>query len=343
MRRDRSRNRRGRAGSALLTVLWMGAALSAIALAVSLKARTEVERTSSAVEATRAYFLATGAAERALNWVVYGIQGSARLPDGRIRFWQPGIPLLTFRFQTGEAMVEMIPESSRLNVNRIPLEDLVRLTLGMGLPHHQAMQLAQAIVDWREPSPMGLFSPFDAVYLRRTPSFRAPHASLQQIDELMNVAGMTPELFYGGWTRAAGGRLVPRAGLRECLTVYGAPDGALDINHVAVPVMLALGVPPQAAMAVEQMRARGPITPALLESLSGLLGPAAGRFRLGGDNIYTLRATARPYRPDGRLSDVRRSVAMTVQLYYQDNDSATRVLAWQENAVPRPDLNGWME
>jgi hypothetical protein len=75
----------------------------------------------------------------------------------------------------------------------------------------------------------------------------------------------------------------------------------------------------------------------------GLLGPAAGRLRLGGDNIYTLRATARPYRPDGKLSDLRRTVAMTVQLYYQGSDEATRVLAWQENAVPRPDLNRWLE
>jgi hypothetical protein len=48
----------------------MGAALSAIALAVSLKARTEVERTTSAIEATRARFLAAGAAE--LSGVVGG-------------------------------------------------------------------------------------------------------------------------------------------------------------------------------------------------------------------------------------------------------------------------------
>lgn len=324
-------------------MLWIGAALSAIALAVSLKARTEVERTSSALEAARAHFLATGAAERALNYVVYGLGGSPRLPDGRIRFWAPGMPVLVFRFQTGEAIVEMIPESSRLNVNRIPMDNLVRLTLAMGLARQHALQLAQAIADWREPSPMGLFSPFDAIYLRRTPSFRAPHASLQQIDELMNVAGMTPDLFYGGWTRAADGRLHPRAGLRDCLSVYAAPDGAADINHAAVPTMIALGAPPHVALTVEQLRSRGPITQPQFDSLVGLLGPAAGRLRLGGDNIYTLRATARPYRPDGKLSDLRRTVAMTVQLYYQGSDEATRVLAWQENAVPRPDLNRWLE
>lgn len=335
MRRDR--------GSALLTVLWLGAALSAIALAVSLKARTEVERTTSSLEAARAHFLASGAAERALNYVLYSLGGSPRLPDGRIRFWQVGMPLLRFRFPTGVAAVEMIPESSRLNVNHATLEDLLKLNLALGLPVPAARQLAQAIIEWREPSPMGLLSPFDAIYLRRTPSFRAPHASVQQIDELMNVAGMTPELFYGGWTRTQEGRLIPRAGLRDCLTVFAAPEGPLDINNVALPAMIAAGVSPQAAMIIEQLRSRAPITERQLGELNRILGPAAGRFRLGGDNIYTLRATARPFKPDGRLSDLRRTVAMTVQLYYRESASATRVLAWQENAVPRPDIDAWFE
>lgn len=335
MRRDR--------GSALLTVLWLGAALSAIALAVSLKARTEVERTSASLAACRAQLLAGGAAERALNYVVYSLEGVERLPDGRARFWELGMPLLLFRFKTGVAAVELIPESSRLDVNHASLEDLLRVNLALGLSRPAAMQLAQAIIDWRAPSSMGLLSPFDAIYLRRTPSFRAPHASVQQIDELMNVAGMTPELFYGGWTRTPEGRLVPKAGLRDCLTVYAMPDGLLDINNVAVPAMIALGVSPQGAMLIEQLRSRAPITERQLGGLGAILGPAAGRFRLGGDNIYTLRATARPFGPDGKLSDLRRTVAMTVQLYYQESASATRVLAWHENAVPRPDIDAWFE
>lgn len=330
-------------GSALLTVLWLGAALSAIALAVSMKARTEIERTSSALEATRAGLLASGAAERALNHVVYGLQGSFAWPDGRPRFWRMGIPYLRFRFKTGEALVELIPESSRLNVNRATLEELTSLNLALGLSRPAAIQLAQAIIDWREPSPMGLFSPFDAIYLRRNPSFRAPHSSVQQIDELMNVAGMTPDLFYGGWTRTPEGRLVPRPGLRDCLTVYTDPGRPLDINTAAVPALIAAGAPLQGALAVERLRSMGPIIPERFGAVAALLGPAAGRVRLGGDNVYTIRATARPYRADGRLSDVRRTVAMTVQLYYRDSASATRVLAWQENAVPGPEVNRWFE
>lgn len=254
------------------------------------------------------------------------------------------MPLLRLRFKTGEAVVEMIPESSRINVNEASPQDLTRLNLAMGMPQQAALQLAQAIIDWRAPSPMGLFSPFDAIYLQRNPSFRAPHASVLQIDELMNVAGMTSELFFGGWTRTQDGRLAARAGLRDCLTVYADADSnGYDINTTAVPMMVALGAPLQGALAVEQLRSRMPITEPQLRAVSGLLGPAAGRFRLGGDNIYTIRATARPYGPDGKLSDARRTVAMTVQLYYQEASDATRVMAWQESAVPRPDIDGWFQ
>ena len=45
------------------------------------------------------------------------------------------------------------------------------------------------------------------MYLARSPSFRAPHASLELIEELMSVAGITPELFHGGYTRTPEGRI----------------------------------------------------------------------------------------------------------------------------------------
>src|ERR1035438_195821 len=50
-----------RRGSALLAVLWLTAALSAIAFSVATTVRSETERTSTAIDSVRAYYLATGA------------------------------------------------------------------------------------------------------------------------------------------------------------------------------------------------------------------------------------------------------------------------------------------
>src|ERR1700744_4634315 len=58
--------RPARRGSALLTVLWLTAALSAIGLAVANNVRGETERTSTGVDDARDYFIARGAIERAI-------------------------------------------------------------------------------------------------------------------------------------------------------------------------------------------------------------------------------------------------------------------------------------
>jgi type II secretory pathway component PulK len=56
-------------GSALLAVLWLAAALSAIAFSVANTVRAETERTSTQVDALRSYYLAVGAIDRAILWV----------------------------------------------------------------------------------------------------------------------------------------------------------------------------------------------------------------------------------------------------------------------------------
>jgi general secretion pathway protein K len=321
-------DRHVRRGGALLAVLWLSAALAAIAFAVAISVRGEVERAGTAVDSLRAYYLARGAVERAFNYMIYG--PGPRWPDGRPRFWEPGQPWLRFAFPGGEAVVDIIPESSRLNVNQAPIEELARLLAALGLPPAGAAQVAAAIVDWRAPSSGQ--SPFDPIYLALSPSFRAPHASLEQIEELLSVQGVTPDLYYGRYDRTPEGALVARAGLRDCLSVYSSGN-PMDLNTVEPETMLAVGAPPEAVHTVVELRRHAPIVSAQLGALGPLFGPAFGRFRLGGDNIYTLRATARPRLQDGSLSDVRRSVAMVVQLNSKLTPDGFRVLRWRDNAA----------
>jgi hypothetical protein len=78
-------------------------------------------------------------------------------------------------------------------------------------------------------------------------------------------------------------------------------------------------------------RRAAPLTPEQFNVTRTLLGSAAGRFRIGGDNIYTLRAFARPRRADGKLSDLRRSASMTVQINSTLSPTGTRVLQYRDN------------
>ncbi len=325
-------SRKKRRGGALLLVLWTTAALSAIGFAVALRVRTELERAGNEADGLRAYYLACGAVERAFNYMRYG--PGPKDEAGHSRYWDPLDPRLVLRFPEGVAVVEVIPESSRFNINSITREELGRLLFVLGVAPERARLIVAGVMHWRGSE----LSDLDVMYLSGRPSFRAPRASFEQIEELMSVAGMTPEIFYGGYSRTPGGGLERRAGLRDCVSTYSKGTG-FDINTVHPAVMMAAGVSAPAAQMIVELRRQAPVRN--LQAVAPLLGPAAARFRLSGDNIYTLRATARLLRPDGRWRDVRRTVSMTVQMFSTVAPNGYRILAWHDLAAGESEELAW--
>jgi len=170
--------RLARRGTALLAVLWLAAALSAIAFSVASTVRAETERTSTEVDSLRAYYLASGAIDRAILYIQWG--PSYRNPDGTPKYFENSMTALQFNFPTGSASIEIIPETSKLNINSAPPSELLALLFALGAPSGQAETVAQGILDWRSPSAGGSFTQFDQYYLSLTPSFRARHASFRR-------------------------------------------------------------------------------------------------------------------------------------------------------------------
>ena len=181
-------------GGALLAVLWLTAALSAIAFSLATTIRAETDRVSTNSDGVRAYYLAAGSVERAVTWMSWTGQSN---PDGSPKYFAPGMPGFRYSYPTGEVFVELIPEASKLNVNTATREDLLRLVLVVGAEPGRAETIAAAIIDWRTPINPQQGGAFDQVYLSRSQSFRAPHASFEEIEELALVQGMTQELFHG--------------------------------------------------------------------------------------------------------------------------------------------------
>ena len=81
-------------GSALLTVLWLTAALSAIGLAVANNVRSETERATTNVDDVKAYFIARGAIERAALRMRWGID-----------YYRSGNPVMELPFPNAEVRV----------------------------------------------------------------------------------------------------------------------------------------------------------------------------------------------------------------------------------------------
>jgi general secretion pathway protein K len=315
-----------RRGSALLAVLWLSAALGAIAFSLAVSVRGETERTATALDSVRAYYLATGAVQRALLYMQWG--PGHRNPDGSPTFYEAGMPRLNLRFPTGVATVDIVPESGKLNINTAPPEELFQLLLALGVAPEHARELALAIVSWRTPAPEEPSS------LSVGPSFRTTHASFEEIEELLMVQGMTPELFYGAYERDGGGRLAARVALRDCVTVRGA-GGAYDVNTAPPSLLASIGLNPDAIRAIVEARRRTPFR--TMEQVAALVeqSPALARLRVGGNTMYTLRATARLRLGDGQLSDERRAVAALIQVLRPEATGAHRdrfaTLRWYDN------------
>lgn len=325
--KDTGRASRGARGSALLAVLWLSAALAAIAFSLSNTVRAETERTSTAVDGLRSYYLASGAIERASLELLWSVMNPDKRKIPR------GSTFVDYQFPSGFVHVEIIPEASKLNVNTSPPEELNRMMIAMGIEPARATEIALAIDDWRRP---GADSGFDGYYLSQTPSFRAPHASFQEIEELLSVRGVTPDIFYGSWTPAEGegapgGGLVRRPGLTDCLSIFGTKD-RVDANTAQPAVLAAVGVPPSIITAILERRRWKPFTDQTLGEFVGSLGGSTARLRTEGNSIVTMRATARLRLANGQFSDLKRTVAAMVKYMPEGYDSPIHILRWYDTA-----------
>jgi len=330
---------RNSSGVALLAVLWLAAALSAIALTVANTVRAETDRTATDRDSLQAYYLAVGAIDRTILYTQWGT--TQKDANGKSKYFQNPTPVLQFDFPTGVVTVEVIPETAKFKVNTAKPDDLRNLLFALGVDSNRAETIVAGILDWRSGTPGGSFTAFDQYYLSLTPSFRSRHASFQEIEELLLVRGVTPDLFYGSYTRDDQGRLVPHAGLRDCLSVYGAVT-TLDVNGVQPEVMRAIGIPPDAAAAIVAKRKIDPIRTQEQLGAVRAISPAAARLAIAPLDVMTLRATARLKLSNGQLSDLRRSAAAMVKFFSSTppgpfdapvvRKKPFEVLRWYDNA-----------
>ncbi len=138
-----------RKGSALLAVMWMSAALAAIAFSLSTTVRGEAERASTELDSVRAHFLAEGAIERAMLDVVWSLGPG---PDHPLKQYTTSVD---YAFATGTAHVELLSQAGKLSLNDATPEQLDRLMQALGAPPDQAAAVAEGIVAWRTPGGAG--------------------------------------------------------------------------------------------------------------------------------------------------------------------------------------------
>jgi general secretion pathway protein K len=316
----------------LLAVLWLATALGAIAFTVATTVRTETDRTATTAEGVRAYYLASGSIDRAILWMLWGVTYNIRNPDGSVRYYAPPMPEIRYHYASGEVAVQVLPESGKLNINTASPQDIETLIENLGIDPERARELTLGIVQWRT---SGAGAPPDLTSAAAVggSSFQAPGASLEELEETLLIPGMTPDIFYGRYDHDSSGRLIPRGGLRDCLTVWGSST-TLDVNTAPPALLLSIGLPPAAVNALVARRNSAPFTS--MDQVKPFIEGTdvqPGRLGIGGNSIWTLRATARPRLANGQLSDLQRSVAAVVKfLDPQKFDPPFHILRWYDDA-----------
>jgi general secretion pathway protein K len=303
-------------------VLWIAAALAAVAFSLANTVRGETDRTSTEVDEIRSYYLAVGAVDRATIEVLW----SSVYPNPMIK---KGSASVDYTFPTGVAHVELIPETSKLDVNFASPEQLTRLMTALAIDPGTAAQIVSGIMGKRHGEEVGGSS------VPGIPSFPGAPTSFQEIEELLQVRGVTPDIFYGTYLPVQGtpapgeSGLVRHSGLADCLSVYGSRE-RVDANTADPAVLAAIGLTPEGVQTVLRERREAAFTEARLNGLTATLGPGAGMLRREGNSILTIRATARVRLANGQLSDLKRTVAAQVKYMPPRFDSPIHILRWYD-------------
>jgi type II secretory pathway component PulK len=181
-------------GQALVPVLFVVLILTALAVAISSTARRETRAAANYSRQMQEYYIAKGAVNYAAAELQEATQGGAGPPgltpppDTDSNGWT--------QLGDGFYKVEIIDTASRLNINTASMASIQKLPYFQGNPDQAT--LAAAIIDWRDtddtPTNGGMESDY---YEGLTPPYQAKNAPFDTIDELLLVAGMSPEILYG--------------------------------------------------------------------------------------------------------------------------------------------------
>lgn len=286
----------------MLLVLWMIVLLTALVGAFALTARVEHMQGQVLARGLSADSAARAGLEYALHRLAQTDPRVQWQPDGRAYEWQ---------YQGAQVQVRIVAEDGKVDLNQSDGSLLAGLLQSLGSPPAEAMQLAGAIMDWRDVDSLSQPSggAEDADYAAAGRPYGAKDAEFESIAELEQVLGFTPALY---------------AKIASHVTVHSRsprPDPAF----ASAPVLDAMGM--DGERIVDQ---RGRVDPATGMPLAG--GDALPGFGggLGAGGTYSIDSRAQL--ADGRQSLLRAVVQTNAPAGL---GAAYTTLQWDEGASPR--------
>ena len=243
------RRRGGRAGAALILTLWITVVLSLLAYSLLYELRLDTRLATLHKRDMQAFYVARAGLAKGVvdltNDLLLDRSPAAQLFDSLGDVWADQTDKTDVSVGVGKYTVLVEDEESKISLNHADVKLLYGLLRVMGVEEKQAWRVAGAIVDWRDvdTKPYGGQRPYESEYYadlqmldesgERRPgnyAYISKNDAFTTVEELLDVYGVTPELFHG---RKPERRRSPRR-RRDALEELERPDGTLVADDVGL-------------------------------------------------------------------------------------------------------------
>ena len=278
-------------GFALILVLLVMAVVGVVGAEFAYSMRLE----AAAVLAYKQRIVATHLAEAAVAQAVRELVADAAYvsvdDSGLLTFYTgdrpplplPRLPREKVEFPGGQFSYRITDEDARVNVNTLAPDRIDRLLQGLALDKEVRDTIGDSLQDWRDANEEHRLNGAESDYYLALPvPYRSRNGNLESVAELLQIRGVTPEIYFG----APG-----RPGLADLVTVKS--QGQINVNTAAPEVLRALGLAEAQVDEVVQARAIAPYT-SVPGTLGGVgLSVATSTFRVEAEGLVDGRVAAR--------------------------------------------------
>jgi len=230
----------GERGIALLMVIWIFMVLSVLSAEFSRAMRDDAAATQNLAEEIQARGVALAGINQAIYRLLHARQQQGDdadpdvVPSDTPAPWLPDGTWHDEPYWGGTYGVRMIDEGGKISLNRADEALLRKVFEALGLDAKAQEEVVDAILDWRDSDDLRrLHGAENDYYLKLPEPYRAKNGPFDSVDELLQVRGITRELFFGTRDRGLGAGGAPGIPLREVFSVF---NRSANINVRTAPV-----------------------------------------------------------------------------------------------------------
>jgi general secretion pathway protein K len=288
----------GERGFVIVAVLWLLAALAALAMIFSVYLSNSTRALALNDTALQAEALVSAGVELTAYQLRLGDEGT-----------RPTRGAFDTQLNGAGLSVSFVSEAARIDLNAAPRELLAGLLSVLGASAEDAKQYADRIVGWRTRATRETADKEDALYLAAGRSYSPRQAPFAHVNELGLVLGLPPALVE---------RALP------FVTVFSGAPG-VDVLDAAPEVVAAL--PGMTPLVLKQFLNDRGVLPNDPTAIATALGGAKGNAITQKSQAYRLKVQVRL--PNGRQA------ASDVVISLRGDEDPYRVLSWQNQVVPQ--------